>query len=324
MVERAANADGDVHRGGDGAATDAHLKLLRQPPLVNHVSGSGHRCAEGAGRFHHAGHAFLADTHANPDHNASAGQVQALGILLELFADQANVRPIERYRCQALHGDAGARLGNRRREQSGSQGDQVGQGLGEDWRNHVAAEGRFQLDQLSLVVNFQVDGVAGQAQAELGRETGGQVSLYTHLRIRDEQPILYGFLTPTALGLFLMLTAVSGVGPRLSLALLSNLDADGLQQAIAAEDVSALSSTPGVGRRTAGRIILELKGKLADTIAEAAPMPASADSEVVEALMALGYSASEARQAVTGIRGAADLSVEERIRLALQQFTPGR
>ena len=120
-----------------------------------------------------------------------------------------------------------------------------------------------------------------------------------------------------------MLTAVSGVGPRLSLALLSNLDADGLQQAIAAEDVSVLSSTPGVGRRTAGRIILEMKGKLDDTISDVAPLPASSDSEVVEALMALGYSASEARQAVTGIRSAADLSVEERIRLALQQFTSG-
>ena len=183
--------------------------------------------------------------------------------------------------------------------------------VGPDWVH-------IQIGGVTLQVFVPSSNIAGMG------ETGGQVSLYTHLRIRDEQPILYGFLTPTALGLFLMLTAVSGVGPRLSLALLSNLDADGLQQAIAAEDVSALSSTPGVGRRTAGRIILELKGKLADTIAEAAPMPASADSEVVEALMALGYSASEARQAVTGIRGSADLSVEERIRLALQQFTPGR
>ena len=170
-------------------------------------------------------------------------------------------------------------------------------------------------------VTFQVF-VPSSSIAGLG-ETGGQVSLHTHLRIRDEQPILYGFSTPAALGLFLMLTAISGVGPRLSLALLSNLDADGLQQAIAAEDVSILSSTPGVGRRTAGRIILELKGKLDDTISDVAPLPASGDSEVVEALMALGYSASEARQAVTGIRSAADLSVEERIRLALQQFTSG-
>ena len=183
--------------------------------------------------------------------------------------------------------------------------------VGPDWVH-------IQIGGVTLQVFVPPSSIAGMG------ETGGQVSLYTHLRIRDEQPIIYGFLTPTALGLFVMLTAVSGVGPRLSLALLSNLDADGLQQAIAAEDVSTLSSTPGVGRRTAGRIILELKGKLADTIAEAAPMPASADSEVVEALMALGYSASEARQAVTGIRGTADLSVEERIRLALQQFTPGR
>ena len=178
-------------------------------------------------------------------------------------------------------------------------------------------------------VHVQIGGVVLQAFvpsssiASLG-DVGSQVSLHTHLRIRDEQPILYGFSTPAALGLFLMLTAVSGVGPRLSLALLSNLDADGLQQAIASEDVSALSSTAGVGRRTAGRIILELKGKLANTITEVAPITVSGDSEVIEALMALGYSAPEARQAVAGIRGASDLSVEERIRLALQQFTPGR
>ncbi len=178
-------------------------------------------------------------------------------------------------------------------------------------------------------VHVQIGGVILQAFvpsssiASLG-DVGTQVSLHTHLRIRDEQPILYGFSTPAALGLFLMLTAVSGVGPRLSLALLSNLDTDGLQHAIASEDVSALSSTTGVGRRTAGRIILELKGKLADTITEVAPITVSGDSEVIEALMALGYSAPEARQAVAGIRGASDLSVEERIRLALQQFTPGR
>ena len=152
---------------------------------------------------------------------------------------------------------------------------------------------------------------------------GAQVSLSTHLRLRDEQPVLYGFPTPAALELFLMLTAVSGVGPRLALALLSTLDAPSLQQAIAEGDIPALSATPGVGRRTAGRIVLELKGRLEERLLDGPSVTASNDGEVVEALMALGYSANEARRAVADSRDAAGLSVEERIRLALQNFGPG-
>ena len=164
--------------------------------------------------------------------------------------------------------------------------------------------------------------VPSSAIAQLG-DIGATVSLHTHLRMRDEQPVLYGFPSPAALELFLMLTAVSGVGPRLALGLLSTLDAAGLQQAISAGDIPALSATPGVGRRTAGRIVLELKGKLEQSLAETPAMAASTDTEVVEALMALGYSASEARRAVSDGRNSAGLSVEERIRLALQTFGPG-
>ena len=177
-------------------------------------------------------------------------------------------------------------------------------------------------------VHLQLGGVTLQvfvpssAIAPLG-DIGATVSLHTHLRMRDEQPVLYGFPAPASLELFLMLTAVSGVGPRLALALLSTLDAPGLQQAISAGDIPALSATPGVGRRTAGRIVLELKGKLEQTLAETPAMAASTDAEVVEALMALGYSASEARRAVSDGRDSAGLSVEERIRLALQTFGPG-
>ena len=177
-------------------------------------------------------------------------------------------------------------------------------------------------------VHLQLGGVTLQvfvpssAIAQLG-DIGATVSLHTHLRMRDEQPVLYGFPSQAALELFLMLTAVSGVGPRLALGLLSTLDAAGLQQAISAGDIPALSATPGVGRRTAGRIVLELKGKLEQSLAETPAMAASTDTEVVEALMALGYSASEARRAVSDGRNSAGLSVEERIRLALQTFGPG-
>ena len=94
-------------------------------------------------------------------------------------------------------------------------------------------------------VHLEVGGVTLQVfvpasgVGELG-PIGGQVRLYTHLRLRDEQPVLYGFTTAAALELFLMLTGVSGVGPRLSLALLSSLNVGGLQQAVAGGDVAAL------------------------------------------------------------------------------------
>ena len=170
-------------------------------------------------------------------------------------------------------------------------------------------------------VTLQVS-VPASAISELG-PTGSQARLFTHLRIRDDQPVLYGFPDSSALQLFQVLLAVSGVGPRMSLALISSLGVAGVQMAIAGGDVGALSTVTGVGRRTAGRLVLELKGKLeADSPAAAARFPAS-DSEVVAALTALGYSASEARQAVNGLERSPDLTVEDRIRLALQQFGGG-
>ncbi|MCI0865336.1 MAG: Holliday junction branch migration protein RuvA, partial [Chloroflexi bacterium] len=139
----------------------------------------------------------------------------------------------------------------------------------------------------------------------------------------DEQVLLYGFPTASALGLFSTLTGVSGVGPRLALALLSSLSVNSLLQAIANGDLAALSAAPGVGRRTAGRIILELKGKLDAGEDGGSPVGASGDAEVVEALTALGYSNLEARRALDRVQDASGLSVEERIRSALQQFGTG-
>ena len=177
-------------------------------------------------------------------------------------------------------------------------------------------------------VHLQVGGVSLQISVpgsdinDLG-PLGGQVRLFTHLRIRDEQLVLYGFSSTPALELFHMLTSVSGVGPRLSLALLSSLGAANLQQAIASGDIASLSSAPGVGRRTAGRIALELKSKIDQDLAEVGITGGSDEAAVIEALMALGYTAVESRQAVNGLQDASDLSVDERIRLALQQFGGG-
>ena len=177
-------------------------------------------------------------------------------------------------------------------------------------------------------VHIQVGGVSLQvylpaaAIGELG-SIGDSVSLHTQLRIQNEQPVLYGFVTQNSLELFGMLNGVSGIGPRLSLALLSALGVARLYEAISAEDVAALSDAPGVGRRTAGRIILELKGKLADHQLDSVPSQLGEDGDVVAALTALGYSANEARQAVSNLDRDPNLSVDDRIRLALQQFGAG-
>lgn len=161
--------------------------------------------------------------------------------------------------------------------------------------------------------------VPSNAIAALG-SVGSMVSLQTLLRIREEQPILYGFPDDASVQLFTLLTGVSGVGPRLALALLGSLDASSLQLAVASGDAAALSAAPGVGRRIANRIILELRGKVDEIEGPAGVAFVDGQGEVLAALAALGYSASEARQAVGAIPDSEGLTVEERIRLALQQF----
>ncbi len=178
-------------------------------------------------------------------------------------------------------------------------------------------------------VHLRVGGVTLQvfvpanAVSRLGT-TGGDVSLHTHLRMRDEQPVLYGFPDAASLSLFTLLTGVAGVGPRLGLSLLSVLEPASLQLAVATGDVAALAAAPGVGRRTAGRIILELKGKVEVGELAEPGISQDGDGEVVAALSALGYTPAEARAALDSLPEPDGASVEERIRLALQQFAGGR
>ena len=179
--------------------------------------------------------------------------------------------------------------------------------FGPDWV-HVIVGG------VTLQVFVPSNAIAGLGAA------GATVSLHTLLRIREEQPVIYGFPDEASLQLFTMLTGVSGVGPRLGLALLSALDAASLQLAVASGDAAALSAAPGVGRRTANRIILELRGKVDAIESDGVAVVSGGDSEVLAALSALGYSATEAKAAVDAIPESDGLSVEEKIRLALQQF----
>ena len=171
-------------------------------------------------------------------------------------------------------------------------------------------------------VTFQIS-VPASAIRDLG-PVGGQVQLFTHLRIRDEQPVLYGFSTAASMELFQLLTGVSGVGPRLALALLSTLSPSALRQAIATADVAALNAAPGVGQRTASRIVLDLKGKLDfDDEAQIMATP-GIEADVVAALTALGYTTAEARRGLAGLSLGEGENLEDTIRQALQALSASR
>ena len=156
-------------------------------------------------------------------------------------------------------------------------------------------------------------------------EVGQQVRLHTHLRIRDDDAVLYGFSQQEALRLFQMLTSVSGVGPRTALGLLSFMRPETLAVTIAAGDVDSFGRGSGVGKKTATRIVLELRGKLEKEQLEAvSPTTTGRDGEVVSALMALGYTAAEGREAVASLGAATpEEAVEERVRRALRALGGG-
>jgi Holliday junction DNA helicase RuvA len=156
--------------------------------------------------------------------------------------------------------------------------------------------------------------------SKLGTE-GDRVRLYTHLYLRQDNVALYGFLSPEERELFKTVLSVDGVGPRLALTLLSALSPEQLAMAIASGNAELLSRLPGVGRKTASRLVLELKGKLEKSWSGVTPPYLSQDSaDIVTALTSLGYSAAEAAQALTVLPDSPDLSLEDKIKLALQYF----
>ena len=147
---------------------------------------------------------------------------------------------------------------------------------------------------------------------------GGRVSLHTSFQVRDDGMALYGFSTPEARDAFEVLLGINGVGPRVALAILGRFTPDALAAVVHSGDVDAFTVVPGVGKKTAGRILLELRGRLEQRW----EVPTAEDAEAVDALRALGYSAAEARAALAAI-AAEDMPLEERIRLALQRMAQG-
>jgi Holliday junction DNA helicase RuvA len=171
-------------------------------------------------------------------------------------------------------------------------------------------------------VGFRVH-VPTSLLADLGPE-GATATLHTHLVVRENEWLLVGAADREAMSLFELLLGVGGVGPRVALALLSVTEPAALRQAIVDEDVAVITRAPGVGRRTAERIVLELRGRLEATDRTGLPsMPLSgAQSDALEALVALGYSRGEARRALAQAQDVAEgAGVEERVMAALRTLS---
>ena len=151
---------------------------------------------------------------------------------------------------------------------------------------------------------------------------GDEVELHTHLHLREDNVTLYGFATPEELGLFQTLIGVSGLGPKLALTMLSAMSVEKLAMAIASSGADLLAEIPGIGKKTANRIILELKDKIAaGWLTTPPPEFAEENAEVLAALTSLGYSVREASQAVATLPTDQKLTLEEKIKLALQYST---
>lgn len=153
---------------------------------------------------------------------------------------------------------------------------------------------------------------------------GAEITLHTHLSVREDGWTLYGFGEPGAKALFTSLLSVSGVGPKLALAAVSTLGAEGLRRAVVTEDVAALTAVPGVGKKSAQRIVLELRERLGTvTVDDGVVVAGSAGGpveEVREALAALGYAPAEVNAVMSSIGGDVELGPEQLLRSALQHL----
>lgn len=152
---------------------------------------------------------------------------------------------------------------------------------------------------------------------------GEKVTLFTHLAIREDAHILYGFGTLDERALFRQLIKITGVGARTALALLSGMSVTEMTQAVALQDATRLTKIPGIGKKTAERLLLEMKGKLdsGSLSAIAAAAPQDAMSDIQNALLALGYSEKETLIAIRQLPG--DCNVSDGIKMALKTLSKG-
>ncbi len=180
------------------------------------------------------------------------------------------------------------------------------------------------LDTLRADLLVEVQGVGYRVSVTAETLTsvlaGQEVLLYTHEAVRETADDLYGFLEKEDLLWFELLLSVSGIGPKSALTILNAVDRRSLQEAIARNDAKALSGAFGIGKKTAEKIVLELKEKVGAV--EGAPIREGSDGDVVDALVGLGYSLREARDAVRALPHALS-ATEEKIREAIKIASRG-
>ena len=145
---------------------------------------------------------------------------------------------------------------------------------------------------------------------------GERVTLLTHFVVREDAQVLFGFLSHEERSTFRLLVKISGVGPRTALSILSGLSVDELARAVSLQESGRLIKVPGIGKKTAERLLLELKGKLGDAVSAPASVVSSAQADILQALVALGYSDREAAATLKTLP--ADTEVAAGIKLALR------
>lgn len=166
-------------------------------------------------------------------------------------------------------------------------------------------------------VGYEVD-VPMSTFFNLG-QLGERAVLLTHLTVREDAHQLFGFLTHEERATFRQLIKISGVGPKMALGLLSGLSVAELAQAVSRQEASRLTKVPGIGKKTAERLLLELKGKLGPDLALPATVASDAQGDILQALVALGYSEKDAAAALKALPP--DVGVSEGIKLALKKLS---
>ncbi|MCX7246508.1 MAG: Holliday junction branch migration protein RuvA [Burkholderiales bacterium] len=150
-------------------------------------------------------------------------------------------------------------------------------------------------------------------------ELGSKLSLLTHFVVREDAQILYGFASAQEREAFRQLIKISGVGPRTALSVLSGMSVAELGQAVTLQEAGRLVKVPGIGKKTAERLLLELKGKLGPDIGTSASVGSASQVDILQALLALGYSDKEAALALKALPG--EVGVSEGIKLALKALS---
>ena len=193
--------------------------------------------------------------------------------------------------------------------------------------SEIVAENHIVVENGGIGYNIYIPGQVLSLLPVVGEE----VKIYTYLCVREDAFILYGFLTRDDLNVFKLLIGVSGIGPKGALAILSVMSTDDLRFAVLSDDAKAIAKAPGVGNKTAQRLIIELKDKLSleDAFEQKLSHTQEAVSgnglkgirnEAVEALVSLGYSSTEALKVLRDIEITEDSSVEDILKLALKQM----